>query len=358
METRALAKVGEELTSQLEEFRSKGANVLVPTLTIQEISPYHKPVVEIVKINPDPKAGEVYEVVFNSGDFSLRAVALMRIGYAVGLVWNARGCGRTDNGMNPNIVTYRAEAAVRKEDGTWMPLTAEYMLDLEIIEQETRDSYEKKSKDYAKKEGWSEDKRKDYIEKSLKRDMTQKRKFRLQLAQTGAMGVVVRKILGLKGTYKKVELEKPFIVPKIAFRPDVNDPKIREALLKQGMDATNLLFGAECGRGMLDYHPEVCETGKQTDTVSGEGQEAVPEAETASAPIDVTPQPAKQEPVVPFEKLDAAGQIRFLTGLIKRKNYDSKKMKRPLEQFSDQHRQMLYDHLNAMPDATEELPFE
>jgi hypothetical protein len=70
-------KTFEKLQTELEEYRKQGNyNVLVPTLTIQEISPFHKPVLEIVRINPDPKAGEVYEIVQGSGDFSMRAVAL------------------------------------------------------------------------------------------------------------------------------------------------------------------------------------------------------------------------------------------------------------------------------------------
>ena len=104
-------------------------------------------------------------------------------------------------------------------------------------------------------EKFTEEDRRNYVEKSIKRDMLQKRKFRLQLAQTGAMDRVIRKILGLKGTYKREELERPFVVPKIAFNPDVNDPKVRELLLRQGMDATSALFGPESERGMIDFQP-------------------------------------------------------------------------------------------------------
>lgn len=340
-------KALEKLQIELEEYRKKGAyNVLVPTLTIQEISPFHKPVLEIVRINPDPQAGEVYEIIQGSGDFSMRAVALQKIGYAAGLIWNARGCGRTDDGSNPDIVSYRAEAAVRKEDGTYMPLNAEYMVDLDVIEEELRESYEKKSQTLMKEkkqkgEKWTEEERKNFVEKYLRRDMLQKRKFRLQLAQTGAMDRVIRKILGLKGTYKKEELQKPFVVPKIAFSPDVTDPRVRELLLRQGMDATNVLFGTETGRSMIDFHP------------------AAAEAEGA---IDVTPPVESEEKgggeeEVAFDKLDSKGQTDCLEKLMKKKGYLASKLKKPLDKFTDVERQMFYDRLFPMKDA-EELPFE
>jgi hypothetical protein len=346
------------LQQELEEYRKKGSyNVLVPTLTIQEISPLHKPVLEIVRINPDAKGGEVYEIVQGSGDFSMRAVALQKIGYAAGLIWNAKGCGRTDDGTNPDIVSYRAEAAVRKEDGTYMPLNAEYMVDLKVIEEETRESYEKKGHTLMadkKKRGdkFTEEDRKNYVEKSVKRDMLQKRKFRLQLAQTGAMDRVIRKILGLKGTYKKEELEKPFVVPKIAFSPDVNDPKVRELLLKQGMDATSALFGPESERGMIDFQP----THEQPIDIEATMPESEPAGTTKPEPSG---KPEKEQALdaTAFSRLSEAEQVKYLEKLMSKKGYKASKLKRPVDKFSDTERGMFFDHLIDKPDV-EDLPFD
>jgi hypothetical protein len=350
-------KALENLQKDLEEYRKKGDyNVLVPTLTIQEISPFHKPVLEIVRINPDPKAGEVYEIVQGSGDFSMRAVALQKIGYAAGLIWNAKGCGRTDDGSNPKVVTYRAEAAVRKEDGTYMPLNAEYMVDLDVIEEEARESYEKKSQtimaDKKKKgEKWTDDDRKAYVEKSVRRDMLQKRKFRLQLAQTGAMDRVIRKILGLKGTYKATELSKPFVVPKIAFNPDINDPQVRQLLLKQGLDATNVLFGSSSEKSLIDYqHAPESEKVIDVEAEAKEGAGTGPGS-------DEKPPEKEEEKYEAFEKLGVDEQIDCLKKLMKKKGYPETKLKRTLDKFSDTQRGMFLDHLKGMADA-EELPFE
>lgn len=46
-------------------------------------------------------------------------------------------------------------------------------------------------------------------------------------AQTGAILRVIRALLGIKGTYSKAELEKPFVVPTVTFAPDYTDPTVR-----------------------------------------------------------------------------------------------------------------------------------
>ena len=348
-----------DLGKELERFRKEGKyNVLVPTATLQEISPFHKPVLEIVNINPDPKGGDIYEVVQGGGQFSLSAAALSKIAFAAGLIWNAKNSGRTDDGKNPRQVGYRMEAVVRKEDGTYMPLNAEYMIDLDVVEEEIRGSYEGKAKKAMQdpKNKWSEKERTEYIERGVKRDMLQKRKFRVQLAQTGAMGRVVKKILGLKSTYTMDELKRPFVVPKIVFSPDTSDPKVREMLLRQGLDTTNLLFGPQ-ERGVMErceqieYRPE--------DGNGGNGHEVEKTADVGV--IDTEPVTGKQpeSAPLPFEQLDLKKQEEFLKGLAARKGYDMKKLKKPLERFTDADRSMFKDHLDGLPDVeSNELPFE
>ena len=347
---------------ELEEYRKTGGyNILIPTQTIQEISPFHKPVLEIVRVDADPEAGEVYEIVKGSGDFALKATALQKIGYAAGLIWNARGCHRTDDGTNPNIVSYRAEAAVRKEDGTYMLLNAEYMVDLGVIEEETRESYEKKSFLLAKENKWSEERRKEYVEKNVHRDMLQKRKFRLQLAQTGAMDRVIRKILGLKGTYKRSELEKPFVVPKIAFNPDISDPKIRDMMLRQGLDAANILFGPEGPERNLIEH--VSSPGQDIVDVPAHGENKIPPAAESSTNLLIETREAQEAPVVPGAELppssSAASHIALLRQMMKLKGYDEKRLKKPLESFTDAETTKFWDYLTKLPDVQgqKEIPF-
>ena len=74
--------------------------------------------------------------------------------------------------------------------------------------------------------------------------MTLLRKTASEKAQTGAILRVIRALLGIKGTYSKAELEKPFVVPTVTFAPDYTDPTVRNAMLQQGMNSMRNMFGA------------------------------------------------------------------------------------------------------------------
>lgn len=69
--------------------------------------------------------------------------------------------------------------------------------------------------------------REKYIERSILVNMTLLRKTASEKAQTGAILRVIRALLGIKGTYSKAELEKPFVVPTVTFAPDYTDPTVR-----------------------------------------------------------------------------------------------------------------------------------
>ena len=50
-------------------------------------------------------------------------------------------------------------------------------------------------------------------------------------------------MLGLKGTYTHEELKKNFAIPTVVFSPDYSDPNVRQAMLTQGMQSVNNMFG-------------------------------------------------------------------------------------------------------------------
>lgn len=62
-------------------------------------------------------------------------------------------------------------------------------------------------------------------------------------AMTGAKLRVIRALLGVKGTYTKAELQKNFAIPTVIFSPDFSDPQVRQAMLTQGMNSVNNMFG-------------------------------------------------------------------------------------------------------------------
>lgn len=86
--------------------------------------------------------------------------------------------------------------------------------------------------------------REKYIERSILVNMTLLRKTASEKAQTGAILRVIRALLGIKGTYQREELQKPFAVPTVTFSPDYSDATVRQAMLQQGMNSMGNMFGA------------------------------------------------------------------------------------------------------------------
>lgn len=345
-EEKALVKVDE----RLEEYTKKGFNILLPTTTIQEISPLHKATLEIVKISVDPRDKEIYEPRTGSGDWALNGNALEKIAYAAGISWVPEDCRRTDDGTNPNIVSYRAVGKVKKEDGEFRVQVGEYTIDLSVIEEEIREQYTKKA---GREKNWSEQKKKDYVETCLRRDMLQKRKFRFQLAQSGAMYRVIRKILALKGTYKKDVLQKPFVVPKIAFHPDINDPEVRKVLLKQGATAARQLFGS--GEGIAGELPL-----ESDESPEEQGQEEAIDVEAEKVESEGADEVGQEEADAlmrtEFINQETDDKVKTLTQMMARKGYDPKNLKKGLKEFKEEQKVAFYDHLVAMEDK-EEIPF-
>jgi hypothetical protein len=190
---KAVQKDIQEFRTLLDEKRKEGKwNVIVPTDTFQTPGLFYKPVLEQLKVDPDPTHKEVYKPP-GSSKLAFHHTTLQRIGFAAGLIWNAKGYIRMDDGKDKNIVQFKAEAAVRKEDGTYVLLNADYLYDLAVIEEELMLSYGKKYDDLEEKEK-KKAPRERWIGERVQRDMIQNRKFRLQKAQAGAMSRVILSI--------------------------------------------------------------------------------------------------------------------------------------------------------------------
>jgi len=230
---------------QLKDYEGK-CNVLIPTVTMQQISPFHRIRVEQVKIDPNPESGDVFKVggkkVGNKWEdvLSLSKTAIMKLSQAAGIVWNWQETRPIS--VSKDYVLYQAVGAMRKPSGEWIPLKATKEIDLEVIEAETYEANLETAKklkpdqrDGLTPEQWAAAK--------TKKNMLQWRKNKLMRAETGAMLRVVRALLSVKHQYTPAELEKPFAVPTVDFAPDYSDPEVRKAMAEAGVRATADLFG-------------------------------------------------------------------------------------------------------------------
>ena len=335
---------------EIEKARKAGMNLLLPSTHIEGLSEFHSPIIEYVELSPDPANGDVY-FHSESGKLVPTKQGLMKLALCAGIMWNAPETKRTDNRQDRDYVSFQAVGGVRKGDGSPVWLKAEFDLDFEVIEEELREQYEKKGKK-SRKTGKE---LQDYVDYCTKRDLLYKRKHKIKLCEAGAMNRVVRALLGLKAGYTEAELKKPFVVARIVFRPDYSDPEIRRIVIQKSIENVTGVYGpTELEPIEVPYSGEPAidtETLPETnEPLSGKKEEAeVPEATGTDDDFNLSHEEAD------FMAADKEGQIDTLKTLSKRKGYDLKQLQKPLDTFSEVHRNGFFNKLMSMMD--DDIPF-
>lgn len=276
--------MSKEFLSSLPEVMNhySQCNLLLPTSTDVQLNPFYKFHVEEVPVDLVENSGDIFKVgSVDSGSkdrygktiwvdvFSLTKPMLNKLAMAAGIQFNPK----ETYGERIDKYTYRAQAqgAMKKADGTARTETDQKVICLEDEEAKFRIEFgdkavkgiadEKQAKaaaelfkgefkklknKYGKEvNGYVIDEcdREKYIERSVLVNMTQLRKTWAEKAMTGAKLRVIRALLGLKGTYTHEELKKNFAIPTVVFSPDYSDPNVRQAMLTQGMQSVNNMFG-------------------------------------------------------------------------------------------------------------------
>lgn len=278
-----------DIKGSLQEVQAqyKDYNLLIPTSTDIQLNPFYKYHVEEVPVDLGENSGDIFNVGrvkvtgANGKDtyedvFSLSKPLLNKMAMAAGIQFNPK----ETYGERINRTTYRAQAqgAMRKADGTARTETDQKVICLEDEEEKFRLEFmdkavkgivdQKQAKaaeeifkghwiDAKDKNGNSEDRwgnrirafvidecdRERYVERSVMVNMSLLKKTWAEKAMTGAKLRVIRALLGVKGTYTKKELQKNFAIPTVIFSPDYSDPNVRQAMLVQGMNSVNNMFG-------------------------------------------------------------------------------------------------------------------
>ena len=269
----------------LAEMQSKykDCNLLLPVSTEAQINPFYALTVMEVKADLSENSGDIFKVgSINTGmkgpddkdiwaeTFSPAKPLLMKLATAAGIHFDPNNT----YGTRPSKNTYKAKAfgAMRLPDGTAKTHCDEKLIDLDDEEDRFRLEFMDKSiqgitdnkaaQEAAKlfKGEWFETKnkwnkkvqaykiadedRQTYIDRSVMVNMSLLRKSAAEKAMSGAILRVIRALIGMKGQYTKEELKKPFAVPRVTFSPDYNDPKVRWAMLEQGLNSVSNMFGA------------------------------------------------------------------------------------------------------------------
>ena len=273
-------------SNALTEIQSKyqNCNLLIPAATSVQINPFYKCTVMEVVADTSENSGDIFKVGnIKIGEdkngkavyrdvFSPAKPLLMKLATAAGIQFHPEYT--TVFRENANTYVGRAYGAVRLPDGTFKTHAETKRICLDDEESKYRLEFMDKSimgiRDWraAKaaadmfKGEWKEDPekinqwgkpekyyviadcdREKYIERSILVNMTLLRKTASEKAQTGAILRVIRALLGIKGTYQREELQKPFAVPTVTFSPDYSDATVRQAMLQQGMNSMGNMFG-------------------------------------------------------------------------------------------------------------------
>lgn len=274
-------------SNALAEIQSKyqNCNLLIPAATSVQINPFYKCTVMEVTADTTENSGDIFKVgntkvgedhngkAIYADLFSPAKPLLMKLATAAGIQFHPEHT--TVIRENSNTYVGKAYGALRLPDGTFKTHveTKRICLDdeeakyrLEFMDKSIMGIHEWKAAKAAAemfKGEWRENPenlnqwnkpekyyviadcdREKYIERSVLVNMTLLRKTASEKAQTGAILRVIRALLGIKGTYKLQELNKPFAVPTVTFSPDYSDVSVRQAMLQQGMNSMGNMFGA------------------------------------------------------------------------------------------------------------------
>lgn len=251
-------------------------NLALPFVETQQVSLFHKMSVSLLYV--DPNGREAYKVgSSNQGNgrwddlYSLAKPFLNKLATEAGIQFSP-GSGDVVK-MDENTWKASAFGAVKLPDGNLRTSNDFKVIDLVTEEKKYRLLYEEKAnrgisdykaaKEAAKKytgewvntdqvnsQGYpvkiyviAECDRGKYVENNLLDAMTQLRANAPQKAAIGAILRVIRALLGIKSTYTAEKLKKPFVVARMSFSPDYNDPIVKQMLLQQAIQSVGNLFG-------------------------------------------------------------------------------------------------------------------
>lgn len=236
--------------ARLEDYDARKFNVLHPQMLVHEggdiVSPLLAEAVSVVQVSSDPDAGDIYHdprYAQQGKKGAPTAQLLSRIASAAGIQWDtteSRPIGRQVDPESGHIyVAYQAVARIRQPNGEWHTESAVADIDTQVAEEEFKETYLRKIE-----RGWNKDRSSGRVKfteadvpEMVRREVLQLKKFALRHAETKAKNRCLRRLLGLKQTYTVQELQRPFVVPRLLYRPDAAHA------LEEGRRSATELYG-------------------------------------------------------------------------------------------------------------------
>lgn len=152
---------------------------------------------------------------------------IMQICNALGISWDPQLSGRIDDGSDPHYCKWRAVGRYRRFDGTWQTVMGSKQMDL----RDGSPMIEKLRKDAAKKN------------RSADNQVTELRGFIEEHAETKAMLRAVRSAAGMKTSFTKDELDKPFVAAQLIVTGQTDDPELKRMFMENMIHGGTATFG-------------------------------------------------------------------------------------------------------------------
>ena len=208
----------------------------IPAGTSTTKNPYCQVTSTKIVVNDD----DVYQFEDNNNKiekFGLKKSLLMKIAEAAGIHWDLESrLLKSDN----NIVIFKSVASFRGLDGSFTPYsyTKEYNIPLEEQQirkrmlskaYQLRDSVIEEERDILKNlspEEWSDS--------QTKLQVLTIRRNKVAIAEISSKLRLIRNVLNIKSSYTKDELMKGFVVKRVDFKPDLEDPDIKKMFIQIG----------------------------------------------------------------------------------------------------------------------------
>lgn len=274
----ALAVTGDPVTAALTAYR-EGCNVLAPVVHMPELPAGTRIVVSLVKVDPSKEARETFPIA--GGDLLLGKVALSRISQAAGVSWTSTR--RVDDGKHPHL--YQAEVKGYVTDFTGRRR--------EVADQKTIDLREDAGGGIPGKDFDEIVTKAEKGNRDPSGQLMEARKFIAEIATSKAKNRAIADVLGIKRSYTKEELSRPFAVPQLTLDP--NDREARALIQANAGGAQEALFGARAK--VIDATFEEAaqpapgsspgdSVGSPAGEVGGEGAQSSPPANTEDAEGD------------------------------------------------------------------------
>lgn len=219
MDARAVSDVLARIGSEV--------NLVAPATSCPALPPGCGVAFSAIQLNPDPSMGDVYPV--GGGKLGPHKTSLDRIGAALGVSWDAEHSRRLDDRSHPYYCEYLVVGAYQRFDGSWAQVMDQKVMDL-------RDGSAQVSQIYRQtKEGKDPETTIEFMRANIASHCLTKARLR------------ALRSVGLKTSYAPQEIERPFLVAKLVFTGQTDDPVLKPmyaaAVMMNMLAGSRMVFG-------------------------------------------------------------------------------------------------------------------